>query len=135
MTTKQWLQRGWRLNKEVQALQSAKRQAFYTACNSTAILSDVPCRGGGNATENKLCSYADYSQLLDEHMQALFLVKLEILREIAKVDNSTYRTLLTERYINFKKWDEIADVLGYSKSHIETIMHPKALNCIGKYIL
>lgn len=134
MTTKQWLQRGWNLNKEVGALQNAKRQAFYTACNSTAILSDVPCRGGGNATENKLCSYADYSQLLDEHMQALFLVKIEILRGIAKVENSTYRTLLTERYINFKKWEEIAEVLGYSKSQVFKNLYPKSLKEVKKYI-
>lgn len=132
MTTKQWLKQGWNLQKEVEALQNAKRQAFYTACNSTGILSNVPSKSSGNATENKMCNYVDYSQLLDNRLQELYHIKSEILTAILKVENSTYRTLLTERYINLKKWEEIAGVMGYSTEHLRKYIHSQALHTLGE---
>ena len=36
MTTKEWLMRGWEINKEINALLEEKEQAFSHACSVTA---------------------------------------------------------------------------------------------------
>ena len=48
---------------------------------------------------------------------------------IRMVENSTLRTLLEYRYINGKKWEEIALMMGYDYRYILKI-HGKALSAL-----
>ena len=84
MTTKDWLNRGWALDREITALESAKRRA-YDRCVS-GVASAV----------------------------------------IAEVPDTTLRTLLTKRYLNFEKWEKIAVDLNYSWRQVMRL-HGQAL--------
>lgn len=50
---------------------------------------------------------------------------------INKIDDSMLRTLLIERYINNKKWDDVADSINYSWSQTHR-NHKKALEAVYK---
>ena len=127
MTTKEWLNRGRNLNEEINALIKAKEKALYDACNvSIAYDKERVQTSQNNSTEAKFTRFADYSKAIDERIDELYKIKQEILKAISGVDNSTYRTLLIERYINFKTWEEIAVYMNYSYMHI-TRLHGKAL--------
>ena len=96
MTAKEWLNRGRNLNEEINALIKAKEKALYDACNVSIAYDKV------------------------------YKIKQEILKAVSAVDNSTYRALLIERYINFKTWEQIADYMNYSRMHV-TRLHGRAL--------
>lgn len=54
--------------------------------------------------------------------------KKEILKVIKKVNNPENLLLLIERYLNFKKWNEIAKKIGYSEKWTKTELHRRALS-------
>ncbi len=63
----------------------------------------------------------------DESIKELKQIQSEVLAVIAQVQDHVLATLLIERYVNAKKWDEIAEAIHYSFSHTEKTLHKKAL--------
>lgn len=127
MTTKEWLNRGWKLNEEINALLTEQRQAFNIATSTTPKLSaDKVQTSQSNSAESKFINYAEYSKMIDERIDELYAIKQEILQVINTVENSTYRTLLIERYIQFKTWEQIAVDMNYCWRQIMRL-HGKAL--------
>ena len=132
MTTKEWLNRGRNLNEEINALINAKEKALYDACNvSIAYDKERVQTSQYNSSEMKFSKFADYSKAIDDRIDELYRIKQEILNAIYEVKNSTYRTLLIERYINFKTWEQIAVKINYDYYHVIKHLHPKALKAIN----
>lgn len=130
MTTKEWLNRGWKLDKEIDALLSEQRRAFDIACSTTTSLTqDKVQTSQSNSAENKFINYANYSKMIDVRIDELYAIKQEILQAINTVDDSTYRTLLIERYVNFKTWEQIAVDMNYCWRQIMRL-HGQALQKI-----
>ena len=124
MTTKEWLNRGWALDREITALESAKRRAYDRCVSGVASMSDAP--GGGGASDGGLSRYADFATRVDVQINKLIDIKQEIATVIAEVPDMTLRTLLTKRYLNFEKWEKIAVDMNYSwrwtmKMHIHAL--------------
>lgn len=125
MTTKDWLNRARYIDKELDALMSA-RQAAYMACIATTpkLRADiVSCQ---KDPHEKLERFAELNVKVDDKMCDLLSVKQEILDAIWTVEDSTYRVLLTERYVNLKTWEQIAVEMNYSYMQVCRI-HGKAL--------
>jgi len=61
---------------------------------------------------------ADISKLLD--------IKVEVRRLISNIENPTHRLIMEERYINLKRWEDIAEDNNYSWQWLHKI-HKKAL--------
>lgn len=130
MTAKEWLNRGWKLNREIDALLEEQRRALELATVTTSAPQEDKVQGGeGNRTADKFANYAAYAAEIDSRIDDLFQIKQEIDQAIEKVENTTYRTLLIERYINFKKWEQIAVDMDYSFRQI-TRLHGEALKKI-----
>ena len=81
------------MNEEIQQLKAAKELAKQM--NDDA---------GGDVKV-----YKEYSRMLFKKIDELLNISKEITEAISKIKNPTYRTLLTARYINFKKWSEVAE--------------------------
>lgn len=112
---KQWLNRAHNIDREIKNLERERDKAFNRA---TSVIngsgSEKVQTSKINATEGKYAAYADYVAEIDKRTAELYEVKAEILRAINKVDNSTYRLLLTLRYIRFMTWERIAEEMNYS---------------------
>lgn len=131
MTAKEWLNRGYRLDAEIDQLEEAKHRMLDTITNTT------PNYGGevvsGTHNPHKYDAYVEYCDKIDRRIDELMLIKEEIQDAIAMVPDNTQRAVLIGRYINFKTWERIACDNGYSCQRIFEI-HKKALAQISKII-
>lgn len=129
MTAKEFLQRGWKLNKEIEALNEAKQEAFDRATAAGYVMKDVVTSGSNPINDNRFSNYVSYSEQIDKRINKLMLINCEILEAIGTVEDSKLRTLLTYRYLKYMTWEEIAEKINYSWRHINT-MHGKALSLV-----
>lgn len=135
MTTKEWLNRGYKLDKEINALLKEQSAALTRATGSTCGTSAERVQTSRrNITEDRFINYASYSELIDNRIDELYAIKQEILSAINKVDDAVLRTLLIEKYVNFHTWEQIACNMNYSYVHVVHNLHPKALNAISKIV-
>ena len=135
MTTKEWLNRGYKLDKEINALLKEQSAALTRATGSTCGASAERVQTSRrNTTEDRFINYASYSELIDNRIDELYAIKQEILSAINKVDDAVLRTLLIEKYVNFHTWEQIACNMNYSYVHVVHNLHPKALNAISKIV-
>lgn len=131
MTTKEWLSRGWRIDREIRELEQAQVEALALATRTTASTDGERVDGGGgNSSERAMVAYADkaaeYAALIEGKIRELVSIKLEIIRAVERVENPTLRALLVARYINFKTWGRIARGFHVEKRYIFKL-HNKAL--------
>lgn len=131
MTTKDWLMRAWNLDKEINQLLATKAEAYGRATGTTASTEGERVQTSrNNSSESKFVSYTEYSAMIDKRIDELYDIKQEILSAINQVQDSSLRTLLIARYINFKTWERIAVEMNYSYVHLVHNLHPKALQAI-----
>ena len=133
MSTKDWLMRAWRIDREVNALLEARQRAYNMATAATARPKDVCVKSSGSR-RNAIDTYVGYGDLINRRIDDLIDVKQEICDVIKKIDDTTLRTLLYERYINCRTWERIAADMSYSYIHVVQRLHPKALREIAKLI-
>ena len=135
MTTKEWLNRGYKLDKEINALLKEQSAALTRAtCSTCGTSAERVQTSRRNTTEDRFINYASYSELIDNRIDELYAIKQEILSAIHKVDDAVLRTLLIEKYVNFHTWEQIACNMNYSYVHVVHNLHPKALNAISKIV-
>lgn len=129
MTAKEWLNRGRLLDKEINALIQAKENAYEDACRITANYSDdVRVQSSPrNAQETRLVNLADYERMINDEIDALYDIKQEIFRAVMAVPDPKHRTLLLERYVNLKTWEQIAVDMKYSYHYVNKDLHEAAL--------
>ncbi len=135
MTTKEWLSRGWRIDREITELEQAQQEALALATRTTAGTDGERVDGtSGNSSERAMVAYADkaaeYAELIDSKIRELVGVKMEIIRTVGQVDDSTLRTILIARYVNFKRLEQIAYETNYCYRQIRRL-HKKALYAIN----
>ena len=127
---KQWLLRGWRLEGELKALEEAKKRALERAASITVRLSEDKVQTSEyNRQEEAIARYIDYELLIDRQTDRLIEIRTEITKAIFALENSTLRTLLLKRYLEFKPWEQIAEEMGYDCRWLLRL-HGKALTLI-----
>ena len=133
MTVKEWLKRARVLDKEINQLLIAKREAYARAVGSGVDTSKEQVQGGGgNGTEDKFIRVADYELLIDKKIDKLLEIKQEIIEAVNEVEDSTYRTLLLAYYVNCKTWEQVAEELNYNLRWIYRL-HGRALQAIESH--
>lgn len=124
MTAKEWLNRGYQLDAEIDQLEAAKRTMLDMLTNTT------PNYGGevvsGTRNPHKYDTYVEYCECIDKRIDELVGIKEEIQEVIALVPNTMQRAVLIGRYLNFKSWEQIAYELNYSYQRVFQV-HKKAL--------
>lgn len=132
MTSKEFLNRGWHLDREITALLRAKQEARSKALSATRAPDSV----NANATPDphgRFDRLVELEELIDRRVDALVDVKREILTAIAQVEDSRYRTLLTERYVNFLTWEEVAVAMHYGYRQV-CRLHGEALRAVAPFV-
>lgn len=130
MSTKEWLSRAWKIDNEITALERELLSARERMLSVTAHYSDIKVQTSkSNKAEDATLKYIEYNAKIEKKIDELYAVKCEIFDAISKVDNPTYRTLLTLRYLQFMTWEKIAEEMHIDGRHIYKL-HNKALYVI-----
>lgn len=133
MTPKQYLQQAYlldeKINSRLRELEQLRRlEASVQGVDLTR--ERVQCsRRFRSQVENIAQKIIDLEQRINSEIDRLLELKLEIRKVIESVDNETEQLLLRLRYIEYKRWDEIAEIMGYSKRQA-TRLHGYALQKI-----
>lgn len=141
---KRWLNRGYKINGVIKALEESKQRAYELATSTTASVHTVKINGKvaaldkvqeshGNGTEIKMIACAEYEMQLEQHKNQLAAVLKEIHGAIMQVEDNTLQTLLIRRYLNFQTWESIAVAMNYNirhvyKLHRQALIQIRALN-------
>lgn len=136
MTTQEWLERGWQLNKEIEELQATKMNIWDRCTRITPGYNTEP--GGGQPDPHKFDTLAAFGDAIDKRCAELAQVSREIFNAICRLpldaDNNKYRRLLQYRYLNFCTFEEIAVRMNYSWRHVHRI-HAEALRAMEAVIV
>lgn len=127
---KEFLMRGWNIEKEIAALEEEWRCAWEAAVRIVKMPGEISVQESRKVpADEKFAVYADYTRTIAEKVKELIKVKREIIEAISRVENGTYRAILYERYIRYKKWERIATEMGYDYRYMRRL-HGRALQQI-----
>lgn len=112
MTAKDWLRRGWQIDQEINSLLRTKQETRDRLTSVTAGYDGESVQG--TRDPHKYDRLAELDEKIDQRIDQLVAVKQEIMDAIAQVEDNRYRTLLTERYMEFRTWEQIAVDMNYT---------------------
>ena len=131
MTTKQWLNRGKRLDNEINTLLNVKRSL---SDHLTSITQNYNSDGAQSTKDpHKFDQLVIIDNDIDQRIDELANIRREIFNAINQVDDPRYRQILMGRYISSWTWEQIAVSIGYSFMQT-TRLHGYALKAIEPII-
>ena len=80
--------------------------------------------------EDIIAKIVDLENEINDDIDKLVDLKAEITTVIKEVDDPELQSLLEQRYLNFRTWEQIAVDMGYNVRHLYR-MHDKALKKVG----
>ena len=112
MTNKE-LSQLYYLNKEIKQLESKLMELETTAYKATPNLTGMP---GSGKCSDKVGRYAaeiaDLKALINLNIEKCWHEKRRLERYIQSIDDSLIRQIFFLRYIELKKWEDVAASLG-----------------------
>lgn len=127
---RKWLNRAYNIDCEINTLLRERAVARERMCGVSAVgYGEKVQTSGGNSQETAMVKYLEYDEKIQRRLKRLYEIKAEVIDAISAVDNPTYRQLLQLRYIEFCKWERIAEVMGYGRTQIFKL-HLRALDTI-----
>ena len=95
-------------------------------CLSSPRMGDKVSSNKGNTSMQTVDKIVDLQAEVNKEIAVLVDLIAEIHTKIEQLENPTERAVLTERYINVKSWEEIAEIIGYSDRNTR-YLHGRAL--------
>jgi hypothetical protein len=116
-----------RINNNIEQIHSLRE----LATKATATLTDVKVSGTRNVSrmEDAIVKMVELESDINEDVARLVALKREIVSVVNRVDNPSYQTLLSLRYLCFKTWEQMAEKMNYSIQHLHRI-HGGALEAV-----
>lgn len=111
--TEKWLYRAWNASEEIDAKQTQLEEMRSRAMSVTATLTGMPGRASKDP-HAKMEKYLLLSENISIQIDKLIGIQKEVTEVIDKVQDDRMRIVLTERYINRRKWEDISNIMHYS---------------------
>lgn len=130
MTAKEYLNQAYRIDQRINSKIEQVASLRELSLKATTTLSDMP-KGTRNvhSKEKIIVKMIDLENEINADIDELVDLKREMVSVIRTVENPEYQTLLEQRYLCFKGWEQIAVSMGYSLQHTFRL-HDKALKSI-----
>lgn len=107
-------------------LSEIDRLREFAECLSSPKLGERVTSSNGNTSMQTVDKIVDLQAEVNKEIAVLVDLIAEIHTKIEQLENPTERAVLTERYINVKSWEEIAEIISYSERNTKYI-HGRAL--------
>lgn len=123
-----YLEQAYRIDQRINCKieQVSSLHSLATKANST--LTDMPGSPNRNIhrMEDIIVKIVDLENEINDDIDKLVDLKAEITKVIKQVDDLELQSLLEQRYLNFRTWEQIAVDMGYNVRHLYR-MHDQAL--------
>ena len=120
-----------RINHRINSLLLEQQRLRDLVVGVSPNLSGMPRGGGGSGTQGTIAKIIDLETEINLEIDKLVEKRKEIEQVIRTTEDSTLRALLEYRYINGKKWEEIALMMGYDYRWILRL-HGRALELVDE---
>ena len=102
------------------------------ATKATTTFGNEPVSGTRDVhkREETICKIVNLQNEINADIDNLVNMKRELRKTIESIPNVDYRTVLELRYLNFRKWEEIAVTMGYRLRNVHYI-HDKAIEYLN----
>lgn len=132
MTTKQWLQRAWNVEKEIRDLCDRKKRIYEDLTRATLSYDAKAGSSSADSGDGKYIKLVEFTKRIEEKTDLLYDIKCEIDEAIERVPDARFRRLLKLRYIDFHTWEQIAEKMCYDLRWVHRL-HKKALQTIESH--
>ncbi len=128
MTAKAYLSQSLRLNQRINSKLEQIQSLRELATKCTPFLTGMPKTPNqdGSLMADTVLKIIDLEKELQKDIDRLVDLKKEIMTVVKAVDNMECQTLLEQRYLCFKSWEQIAVDMGYNVRHVYRL-HDEAL--------
>lgn len=97
------------------------------------IMERVQSSGSQQKMADAVCKYVDLEKEIDQHIDALFAKREEVLAVLGQLDKPIQYNVLRKRYVQFKNFGKIAEEMCYSYQYILEV-HSDALKNVQKIL-
>ena len=131
MTAKEYLSQVYKIDQRIDSKLEQITQLHALATKATSVISGSPASGARNVhrMEDIIARIDLLERSIDKDIDELLDLKEEVMHTIRRIDNPEYRTVLEQRYLNCRKFEDIAAGMGYSLDYCFAL-HRKALGCV-----
>ena len=131
MTAKEYLGQAYRLDQRINSKLEQIRSLNELAAKCTSTITGMPKAPSHSTSmmEEAVGKIVDLQTEIDGDIGQLVDLKRDMVSIIKAVQNTEYQTLLELRYLCFKTWDQIGDLMNYSTKYIFEL-HERALKKI-----
>ena len=137
MTPKEYLQQYRHAADRARAAIEHLEELQSMATRITPLYGGESSGGNHQSGDEKICNAVDKiieaKNRVSDELEMLEATDRDVIGTIDKITDGTLHTLLYERYINGKTWEQIAVQMNYTYRRV-TQLHGKALRCIGDLI-
>ena len=135
MTAKEYMEQARYLDMQINSKIEQVRSLNELATRVTTVYSDMPHSPNRNTSrmEETIAKIIDLESEIDRDIDALVDLKREMMRVVNSIESAEYRTILEMRYLQFKKWEQIALQMSTDLRWVYR-MHGRALNEVQKII-
>ena len=131
MTATEYLSQAYMIDQRINAKLEQVMSLRNTASRATSLVSDMPRSSTPNVCrmEDIILKFIDTENEINAEIDQLVDLKREVRSVISQINHREYQTLLELRYLCFKTWDQIGDLMNYSTKYIFEL-HERALKKI-----
>ena len=128
MTSKEYLSQAFIVDVDINTKLDQLDRLNALATKATTTFSEVPFTGtpDPHRREDIIVKIIDLEDRIKEEMRRLVDLKSDIMTAIAKIEEPEQRIVLEKRYLEFKKWEDIAVEMNRSLRSIYRL-HGEAL--------
>lgn len=136
MTAKEYLSQAYRLDYKIKSLTMELNELQEMKATIGSAGFDVnynpncPVQASFVKTIEKI---KDMEDTIQNEIKKCLEIREEVRTIINKVENEDEQIILRERYIHFRSWDEIANIMNYGVRWIQNI-HGRALLTVEKIL-
>lgn len=113
MTAKEYLKQVRRCDVEIEQLRNELEQVFTVLTSATSDPSKEHVDGGQSNRLNMIEKSIDLQEKISAKLIDRSVLRSTIVLQIQSLGNDKYTWVLYKRYVDFKKWEELAEVPPY----------------------
>ena len=123
-----YLEQAYRIDQRINCKMEQVSSLHSLVTKATSTITDMPGSPTRNIhkMEDIIAKIVDLENEINDDIDKLVDLKAEITTVIKEVDDPELQSLLEQRYLNFRTWEQIAVDMGYNVRHLYRI-HDKAL--------